>query len=130
MKFSIKDFFSKCDQIRSKLRIWSHLLKESLMENFIFCAVSFINSYINYSNIAWVSTNKTKLKKTIWETKTSWRVSYLIKTDLRMRPLLNFLLNALNVYQINLFQVLLFMHKIKTTASSRIFLCNLILQKT
>ena len=36
MKFSIKDFFSKCDQIRSFLRIWSHLLKKSLMENFIF----------------------------------------------------------------------------------------------
>ena len=34
-----KDFFSKCDQIRKKLRIWSHLLKKSLMENFIFCAV-------------------------------------------------------------------------------------------
>ena len=40
MKFSIKEFFSKCDQIRRKLRIWSHLLKKSLMENFIFCAVS------------------------------------------------------------------------------------------
>ena len=39
MKFSIKDFFSKCDQIRRKLRIWSHLLKKSLMENFILCAV-------------------------------------------------------------------------------------------
>ena len=39
MKFSIKDFFSKYDQIRRKLRIWSHLLKKSLMENFIFCAV-------------------------------------------------------------------------------------------
>ena len=39
MKFSIKDFFSKCDQIRRKLRIWSHLLKKSLMQNFIFCAV-------------------------------------------------------------------------------------------
>ena len=38
MKFSIKDFFSKCDQIRRKLRIWSHLLKKSLMENFNFCA--------------------------------------------------------------------------------------------
>ena len=35
-KFSIKDFFSKCDQIRRKLRIWSRLLKKSLMENFIF----------------------------------------------------------------------------------------------
>ena len=39
MKFSIKDFFSKCDQICRKLRIWSHLLKKPLMENFIFCAV-------------------------------------------------------------------------------------------
>ena len=26
MKFSIKDFSSKCDQIRSFMRIWSHLL--------------------------------------------------------------------------------------------------------
>ena len=39
MKFSIKDFFSKCDQIRRKLQIWSHLLKKTLMENFIFCAI-------------------------------------------------------------------------------------------
>ena len=40
MKFSIKDFFSKCDQIRSYLWIWAHLLKKSLMKNFIFCVVS------------------------------------------------------------------------------------------
>ena len=39
MKFPIKDFFGKCDQIRSFLRIWLHLLKKSLMENFDFCAV-------------------------------------------------------------------------------------------
>ena len=39
MKFSIKDFFIKCDQIRRKLRIWSHLLKKSLMKNFIFWVV-------------------------------------------------------------------------------------------
>ena len=39
MKFSNKDFFSKCDQIRRKLWIWSHLLKKSLLENFIFCAM-------------------------------------------------------------------------------------------
>ena len=35
MKFYIKDFFSKCDQIRRKLWIWSHLLKKSLIANFI-----------------------------------------------------------------------------------------------
>ena len=35
MNFSIQDFFSKCGQIRRKLRFLSHLLKKSLMENFI-----------------------------------------------------------------------------------------------
>ena len=35
-KFSINDFFSKCDQNRSLLWIWSHLLKKSLTENLIF----------------------------------------------------------------------------------------------
>ena len=39
MKFFIKDFFSKCDQIRGFLQIWSYLLKKSLMENLIFCVV-------------------------------------------------------------------------------------------
>ena len=32
MKFYIKDFFSKC--FYSFLRIWSHSLKKSLIENF------------------------------------------------------------------------------------------------
>ena len=40
MKFSIKDFLGKYDQIRRKLRIWSHLLEKSLMDYFIFYAVS------------------------------------------------------------------------------------------
>ena len=39
MTFSMKDFFSDCDQSHRKLWIWSHLLKKPLMENFIFCAV-------------------------------------------------------------------------------------------
>ena len=38
MKFYIKDFFNKCDHIRSFIRIWSHLLKKRIM-NFIFCTV-------------------------------------------------------------------------------------------
>ena len=36
MKLSIKDFYSKYEQIPGFLHIWSHLLKKSLMENFIF----------------------------------------------------------------------------------------------
>ena len=53
MKFSIKDFFSKCDQIRRKLRIWSHLLKKSLMENFTLCAVLY--GFIAYSLTHFIS---------------------------------------------------------------------------
>ena len=36
VKFFIKDFFSKCDQILRKLRNWSHLRKKSSMENLFF----------------------------------------------------------------------------------------------
>ena len=44
MKFSIKDFFRK-------LRIWSHLLKKSLMKNFIFlCGV---NIFKDFSSGIW-----------------------------------------------------------------------------
>ena len=50
-----------------KLRIWSHLLKKSLMENFIFCAVSLLA-------IFWISKNHQQ-----WEIKTSVRLSFLIK---------------------------------------------------
>ena len=49
MKFSIKEFFSKCDQIRRKLRIWSHLLKNSLMGNFIVCRVKTIKMIHDYN---------------------------------------------------------------------------------
>ena len=50
--FSIKNFFSKCDQIR-KLRIWPHLLKKSSMENFIvqwFVQLSGCSNMLKYYN--------------------------------------------------------------------------------
>ena len=58
MKFSIKDFFSKCDQIRLSPRILSHFLKKSLMGNFIFCVVlqyvivlySTLYKYVTYNS--------------------------------------------------------------------------------
>ena len=49
MKFPITDFFSKQDQIRKKLRIWSYLLKKSVVENFIFCAVLLLKLSIDNS---------------------------------------------------------------------------------
>ena len=44
MKFSIMDFFIRCDQTHRKLQIWSHLLRKSFTENFIFCTVAFETS--------------------------------------------------------------------------------------
>ena len=40
MKFSIRDFFRKCEQIRSFMWVWSYLLKKFFMKNFIFSAVT------------------------------------------------------------------------------------------
>ena len=54
MKFSFKDFFSKCDQIRRKLRIWLHLLKKSLTENFIFLWSEVPNTYQIYYFTNWL----------------------------------------------------------------------------
>ena len=59
--------------------------------------------------------------KTIWETKTSPRIIFNPDRLTQARPLLK-TLTALNVYQINLLQILLFMHKIKINSSPRIFL--------
>ena len=47
----MKNFFSKCDQIRRKLRIWSHLLKKSLVTNFIFCAAMSMSHHVNEEHI-------------------------------------------------------------------------------
>ena len=66
MKFSIKNFFSKCDQIRSLLRIWSHLLKKALMENFILlCSVVHIRYPIPIKVMYSLKTLQIKLHNTL-----------------------------------------------------------------
>ena len=60
MKFSIKDFFSKCEQICRKLRIWSHLLKNFLIKNFIFCAVRTQLKQTNLENRLYILTESPK----------------------------------------------------------------------
>ena len=48
MNFSVKNLFSKCDHIRIKLRIYSHLLNKSLTEKFIFCVLNIIGFTTEY----------------------------------------------------------------------------------
>ena len=81
----------------------------------------FIHSYINYANITWASINKTKLKKLFGKQKQVACIIFNQDRFTHARPLPK-TLNALNVYQINLLPVLLFMHKIKTNSPSRIFI--------
>ena len=45
MKFPITDLLTKCDQIRRKLRIWSHLLKKSVIK-----ALFFVQWYFQRTN--------------------------------------------------------------------------------
>ena len=62
-KFSNKAFFSKCDQIQRKLRIWSHLLKLSLMENFFFlCSVIYYCKTLNFRCLRQFSLDSTRSK--------------------------------------------------------------------
>ena len=66
MKFPIKDFFRKCDQILSKLQIWSHFLEKSLMENFIFYAVCVCARNNFSSNLMLVKKDFNQITETYW----------------------------------------------------------------
>ena len=62
---------------------------------------SFILRYINYGNIAWASTYKTKLKKIFTYQKKEARVIFFADRLDHPKPLMPDM-NALNVYQINI----------------------------
>ena len=63
MKFSIKDFFSKCDQPQETADLVV-FTEKSLMENIIFCAVLVSVGSENLKFIMYVSSNLEKSLKT------------------------------------------------------------------
>ena len=72
---------------------------------------SYIHSFLNYANIAWASTHFTKLKTINYKQKQAARIVFDEDRLCHSRPLLR-RLNALNVYQINLFQHINFMYRL------------------
>ena len=77
--------------------------------------------YLNYEIIAWASTHKTKLEKVQSKQKHALRIIFNQSKTASSEPL--FLsLNVLNVYQINIFQSVRFMHKIKNKNVRQVFL--------
>ena len=77
-KFSVKDFFSKCDQIRNFLQIWSHLLKKYLMKNFIFCAVH-IGRFSNLHQCTFQLMSRKFLFTNRKDNKNCQKVSYFLR---------------------------------------------------
>ena len=81
---------------------------------------AFINSYLNYCNIVWASTYITKLKKLYCKQKHACRIIFnedrFTSIGHRLKEI-----GALNIYQLNIYQNLCFMHKIKNEEGPMIF---------
>ena len=92
------------------------LNKESLKTIYF----SYMHSYLNYANIAWASTYFTKLKTIHYQQKHAARIIFYEDILTHSRPLLRSL-NALNVYQINLYQHANFMYKFKNNQTPKVF---------
>ena len=85
-----------------------------------FIYFSFIHSYINHANIAWGSTNKSKLMHLYRQQKHASRIIFSKDKFTHAKPLLQSL-NILNVYQINIHQTLIFMFKITNNTAPSSF---------
>ena len=95
----------------------SRLLNLQCLKSIYF---SLVHSYINYANVVWASTNRTKLKKILSKQKQAARIMSFEDRSTHARPLMKEL-NILNVYQINILQNLLFMFKVKNNMAPRVF---------
>ena len=88
----------------------SQFLNDSSLKTVYF---SYIRSCLNYANIAWASAYATKLKRVYLKQKHAVRIVFNKDKLTHSKPLFENL-NALNVYQINIYQDLNFMHKVFT----------------
>ena len=81
---------------------------------------SFVHSYLNYANIGWGSTQKTKLSILYRQQKHAiWLVSFKHQFT-HSRPLFKEIL-ALDIYEIDIFNILCLMFKCKNKACPKAF---------
>ena len=86
--------------------------------NFLYS--SFVHSHLTYGNIAWGSSCKTSLDMLIKKQAHALRAINFVDRNYPSRPL--FLsTNTLNVYQINILQIMCFMFKCKIKTAPKIF---------
>ena len=83
--------------------------KDSLLSLYF----SYIHSYINYTNLAWVSIHKANLKKIHSQQKYAFGIVHNKDRYYHTKELFRSC-DVLNVYKLNLLNTSIFMHKIKT----------------
>ena len=81
---------------------------------------SFVHSYLNYANIAWASTHKSKLITLYRRQKHASRLIHFKDKFTHAQPLLKSM-NALNIFQINIYQYIIFMYKCKHNLLPRLY---------
>ena len=81
---------------------------------------SFIHSYVNYANIAWASASKSKLERLYRCQKHAARVIYHKDRYTQASALSNDM-KALNVFKLNIFNILCFMYKCKQNLNPTLF---------
>ena len=81
---------------------------------------SFIHSYVNYANIAWASTSKSKFERLYRCQKHAVRVIYHKDRYTHASALLNYV-KALNVFKLNIFNILCFIYKCKQNLNPPVF---------
>ena len=94
-----------------------HFVNEECLKQLYF---AYIHSYLSYANIAWASTHKTKLKKLVSQQKQACRIVFHKPRLTHAQPLLK-CLKALNLFQINIYQTVLLMHKVENNEAPTIF---------
>ena len=94
-----------------------YLLDESSLKSVCF---SYIHTYLNYASIAWLSTYQKKVKTVYYHQKHTVQIVFNQEKLTHSRPFLRSL-NVLNVYQINLYQHLNFMHKVSNNVAPSMF---------
>ena len=82
--------------------------------------ISFVHSYLNYANIAWGSTQKTKLSTLYRQQKHAIRLLSFKDQFTHSRPLFKEI-GGLNIYEINIFNILCLMFKCKNKALPKAF---------
>ena len=94
--------------------------RDNLSKESLFSYYAYNHTYVNYANLAWASTIRTNLKKIYSQQKHAVHIIFPKNKFSHTKTL--FALNKVfHVYQLNILNNLIFMHKVKTETAPAVF---------